>query len=106
MGITRGSKKGATETIISLICGYSHILLQLLLSIKVWITWLVSYAESEQRLGIRLWILYFNILFYTTLVHIGLSILVCSVKACDFFIRRLLFQIVFMRVFIGLSKYL
>jgi len=40
------------------------------------------------------------------LVHIGLSILACSAKACDFFIRRLLFQIVFVAMFIVLLKYL
>lgn len=40
------------------------------------------------------------------LVHIGLSILVCSVKACDFFIMRFLSQIVLMGVFVVLPKYL
>jgi len=54
MGITRGSKKGSIETVIEVICGYSHIFLQLLLSTKVLITWLVSYAGSEQSLGARL----------------------------------------------------
>ena len=106
MGITRASKKGTVETVICAICGYSHILLQLLLSTTVWITWLVSYAGSEQSLGIRLRISYFNILFYTMLVRIWLSILVCSVKTCDFFIMRLLFQIIFMGVFIVVPKYL
>lgn len=65
---------------------------------------LVLHAWSEQSLGTRLLISYFNTLFYNMLIPIRVSILDCSLKACGFLIMSLLFQIVFMGLFIVLPK--
>lgn len=62
-GTTRSSKQGTIETDIYIICGSTHIFLQLVLRSKVGIMWLVLIAWPEQSLGTRLWISYFNTVY-------------------------------------------
>lgn len=63
VGTTRNSKQGTIETDIYIIYGSTHFLLQLVLSSKFGIMWLVLDAWSGQILGTRLWFSYFNTFF-------------------------------------------
>lgn len=54
VGTTRNSKQGTIETDIYIIYGSAHFLLQLVLSSKFGIMWLVLDAWSGQILGTRL----------------------------------------------------